>query len=65
MSERDSTALAIAHLIAALVEGGLTITTVLAQVRQTGVVPEEEWELLEKDFESGVDFWGDVVDDKS
>lgn len=54
--------LAIANLFAVAVEGGLTIQAVIAQVRETGVVPEEEWALLDDALAAGEDFWKEQLD---
>lgn len=38
------TILAIAYLLTELASAGISITSVLAQVQQTGIVPKEEWD---------------------
>ena len=57
----SGTILAIAHLIAVAAEAGLTIQSVMSQVRETGVVPEKEWDILSDALDVGEEFWKDVL----
>jgi hypothetical protein len=50
-------ALSIAYLIAVATESGLTISQVLREVKDTGVVPKEEWDALEEKLKDAQDFW--------